>query len=90
MRIVTSILSRTDNITDTATTHKRSALSLAIDAGCEEIVALLVVREDVCVKEWNSQGMTPLSWAAHRGFENIFALLLARKDIDVNLRDWHI
>jgi len=54
--------------------------------GCEDIVRLLVDRNDVDVNATGTDGQSPLSQAAKKGYEAIVRLLLERDNVDVNTK----
>jgi ankyrin repeat protein len=53
----------------------------------QEIVTLLLARDDIEVNSEDVYGWTPLSFAAHTGWDEVVTLLLARDNIEVNSKD---
>jgi hypothetical protein len=67
----------------------RTPLSFAAQYGHEEVVKLLLVRDDLSVNLTDSIGWAPLFFAARYGHEAVVQLLLARGDIDADLKDFY-
>ena len=63
-------------------------LSIAAERGYEEIVKLLLKREDVEVDSKDTRGRSPLWWAAIRGHEAVVKLLSERDDVVVDSVDF--
>ena len=60
-----------------------TALAWAAERGHEEVVKMLLEREDVNPNQVDTQyDRTPLSWAAHRGHGAIAEMLLEREDVN--------
>ena len=60
-----------------------TALTWAAIKGCEEVVKMLLEREDVDPDQPDPfYGRTPLVWAAGRGHEGIVKMLLEREDVN--------
>jgi ankyrin repeat protein len=66
-------------------TNGQTPLKLAVAYGHEEIVKLLVERDDVDVNSRDELGYSPLTYAAGAGHKTMVQLLLKRNDIEVNL-----
>jgi len=65
-----------------------TALTWASRSGHEEIVKMLLEREDVNPNQADTEyGGTPLSWAAMRGHEEVAKMLLEREDVNPNQAD---
>ena len=60
---------------------------LAAQIGCEEVVKLLLAREDTDVNSRDRDGRAALLAAAGNGHEAIVRQLVAGEEIDVNSRD---
>ncbi|CAD6584844.1 MAG: hypothetical protein ASARMPREDX12_001771 [Alectoria sarmentosa] len=72
--------------------HKRDALhrtplSYAAEEGHEEVVELLLKRDDVVADSRDVNDRTPLSYAAKNGYERVVKLLLERDDVVADSRD---
>jgi ankyrin repeat protein len=65
----------------------RTSLSWAAGEGHEEVVRLLVERDDVEADSKDDNDRTPLSWAAENGHEATVRLLVERDDVEANLED---
>ncbi|KAF8421774.1 hypothetical protein EV426DRAFT_188073 [Tirmania nivea] len=66
----------------------RSPLSWAAENGHEDVMWLLLERNDVDVNAKDKEyGRSTLSWAAQNGHEAVVRLLLERNDVDVNAKD---
>ena len=65
----------------------RTPLSIAADQGHEEVVKLLLARNDVEVDSMDGDSCTPLSNAADQGHEEVVKLLLTRNDVEAGLKD---
>ena len=61
-----------------------TALLWATQQGNEEVVKLLLARNDVSPDNPNNVGITPLWIACHNGHEGVVKLLLARNDVGLN------
>jgi len=53
----------------------------------EEVVGLLLTRDDVNPDEPDNSGRTALSWASSLGYEGVVRLLLTRNDVDPDRSD---
>ena len=62
-------------------------LAWAARNGHEEVVKLLLGRDDIDPNKPDEEGQTPLMLAALNGHEEVVRLLLGRDDIDPNQRD---
>ena len=62
-------------------------LAWAASNGDEEVVGLLLQRNDVNPNLPSKGGKTPLHWAASAGHEGVIKLLLERQDVDPNRAD---
>ena len=62
-------------------------LSIAAEAGSEEVVKVLLARQDVDGNTQDDEGNTPLVCAVRSGRAAIVKLLLDRMDIDANIQD---
>ncbi|KAG0639251.1 ankyrin repeat-containing domain protein [Tuber brumale] len=65
----------------------RTPLSWAAGCGHEEVVKLLLERNDVDPNMADEEGRTPLSWSAQNGCYGVVKLLLKRRDVDPNIPD---
>ena len=65
----------------------RSALFWAAQEGYEDVVELLLSREEIETDAQDLRGHSPLSLAAEAGYEKIVSLLLAKTGTRVNLRN---
>ena len=66
----------------------RTPLSWAAEYGYEEVVKLLLAKDDVDLDSRNDRfGRTPLSWAAENGHKEVVELLLAKHGVDPDSRD---
>ncbi|CCX33284.1 Similar to Putative ankyrin repeat protein RBE_0317; acc. no. Q1RJR6 [Pyronema omphalodes CBS 100304] len=54
---------------------------------CEDVVKLLLSREDIEVNAKDNDGKTELKFACDNGREGAVELLLAREDVEVNAKD---
>lgn len=83
-----ALLERTSTIfyIDWKDKEHRTALSRAAQNGHEEVVKLLLRRDEVDLNSEDDQGRTPLGWAAMSGQMAVLNILLARKDILANWR----
>ena len=61
-----------------------TALIWAAQQGNEEVVRLLLARNEVNADKPYNYGQTPLWWASHSGHEGVVKLLLARNDVNAN------
>ena len=60
-----------------------TALTWAAGKGYEEVVKILLAREDIDPDQADTKyGQTPLSWAAENGHERVVKMLLERKDVN--------
>ena len=64
-----------------------TALSWSAEQGNEDVVQLLLARNDVNADKPDSNGETPLWRASMNGHERVVKLLLARSDVDPNKPD---
>ena len=64
--------------------YDRTPLGDAAAWGHEEVVKLLLERQDVDPNRLDNREETPLGWAAVEGHEGVVKLLLERKDVDPN------
>jgi len=65
-----------------------TALTWASRSGHEEVVKMLLEREDVNPNQADTEyGQTPLLWAAEGGHEGVVKMLLEREDVNPNQAD---
>ena len=67
--------------------HGCTPLYLGAQNGHEDIVRLLLGRDDVDVNLPDAFGSTPVFIAAYRGHDKIVKLLIEREDVNINSRD---
>ena len=65
-----------------------TTLTWAAWKGCEEVVKILLEREDVNPDQADTgYSQTPLSWAAEKGHQGVVKMLLEREDVNPNQVD---
>ena len=65
-----------------------TALTWAARKGYEEVIAMLLKREDVNPDQADTTyGRTPLLWAAENGYQGVVKMLLEREDVNPNQPD---
>lgn len=72
---------------DCQDSNGRTALSYATQRGHEDIVRLLLERENVEADARDDEGRTPLSWTADSGSEAIARMLVERADVEADSKD---
>lgn len=82
--LVKRLLKRTDAVTN-LNNDGGSPLAIAADDGYEEVVRLLLEREDVKADPRDSAGYYPLLHTAKAGHVGIVKMLLARPDANAGL-----
>ena len=81
-----SILSQSANV-DLKDGAGRTPLALAAENGHEQVVNLLLERNDVEADSKDKNGRSPLSYAAMYGHEKVVKLLLERNDVEADSKD---
>jgi len=88
MGIVTAILKIKDWDINATDSIGSTALTWAAIRGHEEVVKVLLDREDINPNQaGTNSGRTPLSWAAESGYEGVVKMLLERGDVNPNQAD---
>ena len=76
-------------VVDSEDSNLQTPLSHAAENGCDEVVRLLLERQDVKADSQDELDRTPLSHAAENGCDEVVRLLLERQNVKADSQDYN-